>query len=202
MAEYDRFAKGFSASRAHAWPEFMAVSELISDGTKWLDVGCGNGRLRRFVEQGDYTGMDVSEGLLSEAKKQSPEANFVRADFTKKWPFNDGIFSVVVGMASFHHALTKADQTHFMQEAYRVLRPGGWLFLTTWKIPQKHFWPNILRGRWRVWNVPFGKEKHPRKYRRVDGKELRRRAKAAGFAVEKTYLSRGKNYVLLARRPE
>jgi SAM-dependent methyltransferase len=139
--------------------------------------------------------------MVEQAKNGQPDENFFVMDFTKKWDFENEKLDLVVGMASFHHILKKSEQRAFMAEAFRTMKSGGALVLTTWVLPKKHFWKNVLRGRFKVWNVPFGKEKHPRFYRKVNGKELTSLAKEAGFVIKKMELSRGKNWVLLAVKP-
>ena len=62
----------------------------------------------------------------------------VRADACEPFPFADESFDVVVSMEGIEHF---ENQTAFLRECARVLRPGGWLLLTT---------PNILHLNSRV----------------------------------------------------
>lgn len=222
--QYDAFAKDFSQSRSHAWPEFELIEAVLGnitckkspeDKVKILDIGCGNGRLFKFLpedlrEKIDYIGADISEGMLEEAKAKNCSSDthsqnapqWLLQDFAKTWRFEDETFDMVISVAAFHHLLDKNSQNFFLQEARRVLRPDGKIFLTTWIFPSKHFWPNFWSGRYftKNWNIPFGKEKHPRTYRRVTGSDLVRLFVKNKFSVDYVQDFRGRNFVGLAHK--
>ena len=50
----------------------------------------------------------------------------ITADLNKKWPFNDNSIGIIRASHVFEHL---EDSIHTMNEAYRVLAPGGWLFI-------------------------------------------------------------------------
>ena len=68
-----------------------------------------------------------------------PGAEFERLDMNERMPFSDGTFDATVCIDGIEHLERPYD---FVQECHRVIRPGGWLIITT---------PNIssLRSRWR-----------------------------------------------------
>ena len=77
-----------------------------------LDLGCGNGRLRNFLEKdlipaGNYFGLDISDGLLQIARQNHSMDHFFRGNFAQKLPFGDENFDIVTAIASFHHLLNK-----------------------------------------------------------------------------------------------
>lgn len=204
-SEYDKFANAFSDTRKNAWPEFEILFTLLKKQDRILDLGCGNGRLRNFlnneiIPEGNYFGFDVSEGLLKIARKKFPNDHFFRGNFAQKLPFGDENFDIVTGIASFHHLLNKKDQNFFLQESLRVLKPKGLIFLTTWNLPKKHFWPNILKGRFKNWLIPFGKEKFPRIYRKTSKKELIKFLTKNGFKVFHCELFREKNFIIIGEK--
>lgn len=204
------FSQDFSASRQHAWPEFQEFFPLLSKNDRVLDLGCGNGRLRKFIEtnlipEGNYFGFDISEGLLKIARKDHPNDHFFRGDFSETLPFGADNFEVVVSIAAFHHLLTKKEQKALLSEIFRILKPGGKVFLTTWKIPEKHFWKNLRnfsfwKSGWKNYLVPFGRESHPRMYRLVPPKSIAKLAKKAGFSVVSRQLFRGKNWIVVLEK--
>ena len=205
MSQYDTFAKDFSQSRQAGWPEFELLRPLIKEGSRVLDLGCGNARLRKFLDKqnvkpGAYFGLDLSEGLLKIARKENPQDHFFRGSFGEILPFGADQFEIITAIASFHHLLNKKQQKLFFSEIFRVARPGAQIFITTWKLPHKHYWPNILKGNFKNWNIPFGKEQHPRTYRRTSAKELRHLAKKSGFSIKSCSLFREKNYILIAEK--
>ncbi|MCF7905895.1 class I SAM-dependent methyltransferase [Candidatus Gracilibacteria bacterium] len=219
MSEYDTFARDFSATRQHAWPEFDMFLPLLRRGDRVLDLGCGNGRLREFINkstsqqvdestskkiipEGNYFGFDISTELLRIAEKKFPHDHFFRGDFSCTLPFGGDNFNAVVAIASFHHLLSRKPQILFLQECIRILKPGSVLFMTTWQLPRKFFWQNILRGRLKNWIIPFGADRHSRTYRRTSEKELTRLLKKTGFEVVSVRLFQQRNFVAIARKPK
>ncbi len=206
-SEYDAFAKKFSETRNYAWEEFEFFMPQIKKGDRVLDLGCGNGRLRKFLDkkivlEGSYFGFDLSEKLLNMARKNFSRDSFFKGDFGKNLPFGSNNFDWVVSIAAFHHLLDKTSQEKFLSEVLRVLKPGGKIFLTTWVLPEKYFWMNFWRGRVfsKNWIVPFGKEKHLRTYRKVTEKDLKKLLTKAGFKVIKAEKFKDRNYIILAEK--
>lgn len=204
-SQYDAFAQDFSQHRQGAWPEFEFLLPHLKKSDKILDLGCGNGRLRKFIPEdkisgGQYYGLDISTELLSIARKSFLQDHFFKGDFSKPLIFGADNFDVVTAIASFHHLLSPASQKLFLRECFRVLRPGGMIFLTTWKLPSRFFWPNILRGRFYNWNIPFGNEKFPRTYRLTNERILRSLLKKAGFVVQECFLFEERNFVVRAEK--
>jgi ubiquinone/menaquinone biosynthesis C-methylase UbiE len=202
MSEYDAFAKNFSQARQAGWPEFELLRPLVKKGERVLDLGCGNGRLRSFlneckIDPGAYFGLDASKELLKIAQQEHRSDHFFHGSFGKNLPFGTDQFDIITAIASFHHLLNKQEQQHFFAEVFRVMKPEGRLFLTTWKLPRKYFWKNFGK---KNWNIPFGKEEHPRTYRKTSARELTCLAKKSGFTVKSCILFRDKNFVLIAKK--
>lgn len=207
MSEYDKFAEDWDQTRQRPWPEFEMFFPLIEKGDRVLDLGCGNGRLRQFlptdlVRAGDYFGFDRSEKLLEIARQRHPHDAFFKGNFGRSLPFGADNFNWVISIAAFHHLLDTASQRRYLNEVYRTLKPGGKVFITTWVLPQKYYWPNFWRGRvWtKNWVVPFGKDKHPRTYRYVSDKDLEKLLKTVGFEVQKAEQFKDRNFVVLAQK--
>ncbi|MDH3324738.1 MAG: class I SAM-dependent methyltransferase [Candidatus Peregrinibacteria bacterium] len=206
-SEYDEFAKDFSQTRKNPWPEFETFLPFINRDDRILDLGCGNGRFRQVLEkglipEGNYFGMDISGGLLEIARKNYPKDHFFRGAFEQRFPFGNNNFEVVSGIASFHHCLSVQEQMNFLNESWRVLKPGGKLCLTTWILPKKFFWSNFWKGRvfTKNWIIPFGKEKLPRTYRNVSDNDLKNLFKKSGFEILKLEKFKGRNLVVVAEK--
>ena len=116
-------------------PAYHAVMEkgAVGPGTRLLDAGCGAGMaLALAAELGaEVTGFDASAALLAIAKTRLPEAPFAQGDL-EDLPFDDNSFDVVTGFNSFQFA---ADPVAALQQARRVTRPGGRVFIMTWGAP-------------------------------------------------------------------
>ncbi|MFG6101402.1 class I SAM-dependent methyltransferase [Leptothoe sp. EHU-05/26/07-4] len=71
--------------------------QYIPEKGRILDLGCGSGQLASLLFESGYqvTGIDISEKLLSYARKNAPEVEFVQSDIRllEYSPTFNGIFS-------------------------------------------------------------------------------------------------------------
>lgn len=95
-----------------------------------LDVGCGTGRLVKFLNEEGFEAMgcDNQETAVKYAKKLIKNA-VVKASATKL-PFKKGSFDLVCCVSVLEH-LIKKDTKKFLTEAKRVLAPNGFVLLVT-----------------------------------------------------------------------
>ena len=92
-------------------------------GRRVLDVGCRAGALTRaYLEGNEVVGLDVDRDALDEARELGIQT--VWADAQRGLPFADRSFDVVVAGEVLEHL---ASPRAFLDEALRVLRPGGTL---------------------------------------------------------------------------
>jgi ubiquinone/menaquinone biosynthesis C-methylase UbiE len=82
-----------------------------------LDVACGTGFLTRHL-RGELVGLDASERMLAEARKQVPGASFVQGD-ALSLPFEDGAFDRIFTSYFYCH-LEPDERARFLTEARRV----------------------------------------------------------------------------------
>lgn len=101
----------------------------ISRGHRVLDLGCGQGSSSLFLHRTygcDVTGIDISPGLIAQAKQNLPPelAPLVRFETCDALmlPFPDASFDRVIAQA-FFILIDDADQA--LSEIHRVLKPGG-----------------------------------------------------------------------------
>lgn len=109
--------------------EFLA-DVAFPERARVLDVGCGTGVLTRVLARrsdvGDIVGVDPAPSLLAKARELAsalPNVAFQEAD-GRNLPFADAIFDVVVFDSTLSHV---PEPERALAEAYRVLRPAGWL---------------------------------------------------------------------------
>jgi len=106
---------------------------LFKEPVDLLDVGCGTGCSRQIYIRSTnrYTGVDLSQEAIRLAQARFPDSQWVHADACRL-PFADDRFDVVAFSSVLHH-IPNFQQA--VEEAVRVLRPGGWVFA---------FDPNVL----------------------------------------------------------
>lgn len=128
---YDIYAADYDKRR-----EFLdsfekdEIKRMLGDikGKRILDVGCGTGRLMRFlVDQGaEVVAVDLSEEMLKKARKSFRTCEIVKADI-RDLPFADNSFDIVIGAFVIVHLKTL---TEAFDEVYRVLKPEGEFIVT------------------------------------------------------------------------
>jgi SAM-dependent methyltransferase len=91
-----------------------------------LDLACGGGRHARLLSHRWTTiGLDLSPVLLNYARKQAPNAHFVRGDM-RVIPFADASFDVVVNLfTSFGYFADDTSHQRVIGEVARVMRRSG-----------------------------------------------------------------------------
>jgi ubiquinone/menaquinone biosynthesis C-methylase UbiE len=105
------------------------VLATLPKGGFILDVGCGTGLfLQRYITNGGGgIGLDISPGMITEARRRLPGSEFT-VGTAENLPFRDGTFDAVASLLAFSY-LKNPDQ--MLAEARRVLRPGGTLAICT-----------------------------------------------------------------------
>lgn len=124
----------------------QAQIDLVEELLNWtqvqqaqniLDVGCGIGGSSLYLAKkfnARATGITLSPVQAARATERaslfglSARTNFLVAD-AQAMPFTDNSFDLVWSLESGEHM---PDKTKFMQECYRVLKPGGTLIMVTW----------------------------------------------------------------------
>ena len=105
----------------------------MSPKAQVLDVGCANGlMLRTLPPEWRRVGVDVTEPLLRLAREGGIETHLCDFD-NHPLPFGDGEFELVFCNDVIEHVL---HTDHVLNEINRVLKPGGWLFMSIPNINQ------------------------------------------------------------------
>ena len=102
-----------------------------------LDAGCGNGRNVAYLMHAgfDVWAVDREEASVEQvrrlAKQVAPhlEPSRFRLEDLEHLSFADGMFDVVLSNAVLHFARDHAGFATMVSELWRVLRPGGMLFV-------------------------------------------------------------------------
>ncbi|PCH77866.1 MAG: SAM-dependent methyltransferase [Planctomycetota bacterium] len=132
VMDTDEEADGYD-SMDHSGPNQSFVERLVALGAagRMLDIGCGPGHIPLLVcesiDQAEVLGIDLAEKMLRHARRHAGESPFgERCSFqlgdAKGLDFADHSFDCVYSNTILHHI---PDPLPFLQEAWRVLRPGG-----------------------------------------------------------------------------
>jgi SAM-dependent methyltransferase len=187
---YDRLAPKFDHTP-------FRTSDRVLDATagalrplgpfgRGLDVCCGTGAgvgVLGSLCQGPVTGVDFSAGMLAQARRAHPGAEWVRAD-ARALPFA-GTFDLAVSFGALGHFLP-AERPALFAGVYRALRPGGtFAFPVGGPLPVTSggYWALlgfdlVMRVRNALWRPPFVMY-----YRTCPLPAVRRDLAAAGFTV-------------------
>ncbi|MDJ0703972.1 MAG: class I SAM-dependent methyltransferase [Leptolyngbyaceae cyanobacterium MO_188.B28] len=121
----------------------------IQPEMKVLDLCCGSGQTTQFLVNYSMqvTGLDASPRSLQRARQNTPEAEYVEA-WAEDMPFEDNSFDLVHTSAAMHE-MTPTQLQEILQEAHRVLKPGGYLTLVDFHSPTNAFlWPGLATFLW------------------------------------------------------
>jgi len=95
---------------------------------KICDLGSGTGWLTNILNTfGPTTGVELSDVAVEQASQRYPSCEFICADIST-WQGRNNSFDVVVSQEVIEHF---EHPERYLSVAHRVLRPGGYLILTT-----------------------------------------------------------------------
>jgi SAM-dependent methyltransferase len=141
----------------HAYAVAGIAPAIAGLNVRLLDVGCGGGRFAiRLAERFPdirVVGLDLSPEQIARAKRRGAplgeRVSFVEGSAIDM-PFDDGEFDVVYSLGSLKHW---TDPAQGLRECVRVLRPGGYLWLTEGDRGCRH---EDVHGFISTWNIPVG----------------------------------------------
>ena len=121
--EYDEWYRGIGQYAERDRPgwhdevDALAGALAALPSARTLDVACGTGFLTRHLP-GEVVGLDQSESMLDESRRQAPNAEFIQGD-ALDLPFEDGSFGRVF-TGHFYGHLEGANRERFLTEARRL----------------------------------------------------------------------------------
>lgn len=149
---YRLTAAEFDGSRQSAWQGWERMLDAIDlPLASVLDIGCGNGRLARFLarRQADafnYIGLDNSPELLAYARCQDPRVKLelIEQDvILGALPARRAQLVALFGL--LHHVPGAERRRELLRAAARCVLPGGYLVWAAWRFyEQERFRRRIL----------------------------------------------------------
>jgi len=147
----------------HRFNQLKLAYDLLSgcDGSRLLDIGCGQGLLEEYFSDRDCVGMDIDFGSVRTARKRAPQAHYILSDI-HNLPIKAGTMDIVAMMAVLG-SVASGEEGHVFDEAKRVLCVGGSLVILVSQDVQPYSLlvpDRLFHGwRWRHFDVQFLKAK-------------------------------------------
>lgn len=214
---YNQYASSFSLTRHQAQPGVRLLAQHIESHAAVLDVGCGNGTLARALNaqgfSGTYLGIDMSPGLLKNARKllniplpgiyDFRLVDLSQADWTDH--IHRRTYDWLVSFAVLHHLPGADFRQQTINKFSQLISPQSHISVSVWQ------WQNSPRLRkkilpwssvgldakdvddgdvlldWRAGQSPGIRYVHT-----FSEESLTQLAQSAGFKVIETFYSDGK----------
>jgi ubiquinone/menaquinone biosynthesis C-methylase UbiE len=129
---YDPLQRLLGIGSVHRW---LVDQARIQPDQRVLEIGCGTGNLALLIKRlhpgAAVVGIDPDPKALARAQRKAwREALSVQLDrgFAEELPYPDASFDRVLSALMFHH-LGPEEKVKALDEARRVLKPGGSLHL-------------------------------------------------------------------------
>ena len=115
-----------------------------------LEIGCGIGRVGKLLSREclHWFGADISGGMLGHAAARLrglPNATLVELSTVGLQEFPADAFDLVYCTIVFMH-LFEWDRYRYVEEAFRVLRPGGRCYFDNYPLDSAHGWNVFAEG--------------------------------------------------------
>ena len=142
--------------RAYRHKKILRMSKVLEDGAI-LDASCSDGsflnRLQAIAPKATLFGIDISSDDIQKAQKNFPSISFTHGS-VEALDFESNSLDSIFSTLSLHHY--EKPQT-FFAEAYRVLKPGGILYLTD-LVPSSKWMQRIHN--WKGCSAPYHFERY------------------------------------------
>ena len=185
-------AQGFYEEQYREGGELSRTSKLLTiacvpegERCRVLDVGCGTGENSQRIAAKGHTvyGVDISANAVDKYRRRGFEGRVM--DVEEGLDFPDESFDLVYCSEVIEHLVAPEA---LAREAFRVLRTGGQLVLST---PNSAFWVYRVLGLlgWTVSDL-----QHPKHLQFFSRRSLRRLLRATGFVPKEEF---GRNMYLI-----
>lgn len=118
--------------------KFKEVAKFIKPGSKILDIGCNEGKIRYYLKEPNYFGVDLDKNLIEKLKSEGVQAKIVNLN-KEDIPFQNQKFDYILLLDIIEHV---ADSRNLIQNSKKLLNPQGRLIIT---LPNDYHLMNKLR---------------------------------------------------------
>jgi len=201
-ATYDRHMD--RASRGRVIKAKQAVAEEVTQGSYVLDIGCGTGDLARMMIERDciVDGFDMSSAMVMAAEERIKTEHLEGKFSARRMGVEgmDGIteetYDAIVSTLAFSE-LNDDERCFVLQQARRILRPGGIIIIADEVVPQtgcRRILQSIIRlPLFAITYIIATGVTHP--LANLAGEMIR-----AGFTIEKEARSHGDSFAMVVCR--
>lgn len=119
----------------------------LANGMRLVDLGCGSGRLSSALYGKidiSYLGIDIVKALLDYAKSRAPSYSFLLHRHLSI-PQPDMSADMVSAFSLFTHLLQTETYT-YLEEANRILKPGGKIVFSFLEFTEPSHWSVFVRS--------------------------------------------------------
>lgn len=139
IEQFSKQASGYSSIVSHrdALEELITITSATKQDNV-LDIACGSGIVScEFAKHVNHvTGIDITEGMINEAKKLQDKYQLKNIDWeigeVTSLPYPNNHFSIVVSRFGFHHFL---NPELVLMEMIRVCKPNGIVMVVDVSLP-------------------------------------------------------------------
>ena len=137
MPDWDDIFKEKGRVFANPHRSMSEIAKLFESAgvMRILDIGCGTGRHLVYLAKQGFSmfGFDVSQRAIEMAEQwltdEGLPANLIQYRMEDGFPYENMLFDAVISIQVIHHNRIR-DIKSTVAEIERVLRPGGYLFIT------------------------------------------------------------------------
>ncbi len=150
---YNNIADEFSVSRQYAWKGWGRVVDEImkleNKNIKILDLGCGNGRFLKFLQNSlndpfKYIGVDTNEKLLKIAHNdlnEKVDAHFFNMDVINEINKINDVYNVICAFGLIHHIPSYNFRLKWFEQVLPIIDESGLFVFTLWNTDNYRFIP-------------------------------------------------------------
>jgi ubiquinone/menaquinone biosynthesis C-methylase UbiE len=159
------------------WPDHTVIRTLKTD---LFDEAAGAGLLSWVGQRSNkIIGIDIAQSVIRQVGSGTGSTLFLRGD-VRSLAFKDNSFDVIISPSTLDHFYNEQEIDFSLKELYRVLVPGGRMFLSMDNLSNplvylRNMLPMDRLLRWGIISYPIGISCTP--------KDLHRRLGKAGFTI-------------------